>query len=181
MRQDPRTIEAELPRESPAAVAGRRLFVGAAVTLVAAAGATRVLGIAPRAGLADRPSPLAVQLEAVPREAAERLAGTLVPPARLEETIAALQDRSRYLVRAPFYGVGAGIGRTVRIATGLSARTITLTATPTVVLLPIAVAGQITIEALGPPVLLGLLTTTGPQTLPPIDAGGTLAIEVIVQ
>ena len=171
------TEEPLLTTPTPAAIT-RRALAWTTLGLILTGGAIARLTSAGTTLSPTTPTRLAIALPTLtPTEATAAL------PNATPATLAALRSRRLHLVRAAFYAEGPAIGTTLTVTCGLTTQPITLSATPTPVLLPIDQAGTITLTPttpMPPTAQVGLIAATGPGLLPPIPPGGFLVLDVIV-
>ena len=178
---NPELEQALLQSEPEGAITRRSFAYGALGLLLAGGVATRLAGYRPAGpvmpGLALDQLPAMTEVEA---EAA--LAGPDFADADRATLLAAVRRRRTHLVRMPVFGIDNGIGAAIRVDCGLLARTVLLEADPTMVVLPIARAGRVALTpVVARDVTAGVIQTIGPTPLPPIPAGATLVLNVIVQ
>jgi hypothetical protein len=171
-----------LPEASPAATTRRAVAWGALGLVLAGAALSRFGNGASSAGDVHG----VVQLVSLSEAEAEAALGDLdLGPAGRTAMLAAIRERRMHLVRAPFFGIGAGVGATVTIACGAVVRSVVLGAKPTPLVLPIERMGRIVLTSGSAPdaedAWIGLVTAVAPVRLPPLPAGRSLILDVIVQ
>lgn len=95
-----------------------------------------------------------------------------------------MKRRDFRLVALPVFDA-TGAGGSVIVSSGAMQRTVLLTAKPTVVILPIRIAGHVDILPVSDPGVTGIgtgvITLFGPETLPIMHQGDTLGLTVIAQ
>ena len=120
-----------------------------------------------------------------PAHAEAALATSSIPADQHPTILAAVRERRMHLIEAPFYGLGATIGRAVTVSCGLVSVPLVLSAEPVIVLLPITRAATVVVTAAtaasGASDAIGVVTATGPEPLPAPGAGDPLQIDVMVQ
>lgn len=150
--------------------------------LAARFGAGGLAGAPAGAGAREGVLPFA-SLDAAHAEQA--LAGSTIPADQRPAILAAVRERRMHLIQAPFFGVGATVGRAVTVSCGLVSVPLVLGAEPVAVLLPITRAATIVVTATGAAVgaddAIGVVTALGARPLPAPDSGHTLQIDVVVQ
>lgn len=169
------------PNPQPAAQHGNRLTVllGVAFCLMAAAWAG--FHAMPPGQQADTEQNAAPQSYSsiplhliAPEQAAKALASSGYSAQEQADILAAVKRRDLRLLAMPLYDA-AGTGGTVNVICGPWQRTVPLTATPTTVILPIAKAGSVDIVGLSSQGVTGInsgvITSFGPQVLPPLSNG----------
>ena len=176
-------LEQSLLRSEPEGAVTRRSFAYGALGVLLAGGiATRLAGYKPADPV--MPGLAVIQLASMTEAEAEAaLAGPDFSEADRAPLLAAVRQRRAHLVRMPVFGIDSGIGAAIRIDCGVLVRTVLLAAEPNVVMLPIQRAGRVAITpaARSRDVTAGVIQTTGPTPLPPIPAGATLVLNVIVE
>ncbi|WP_025860665.1 hypothetical protein [Acetobacter papayae] len=119
-----------------------------------------------------------------PEQAAQALAASGYSAKEQADILAAVKRRDLRLLAMPIYDA-AGTGGTVSVLCGPWQRTVPLSATPTTVILPIAMAGSVDIVGLSSQgvtgINSGIITAFGPQVLPPLSNGQHLHVSVIAQ
>ena len=119
-----------------------------------------------------------------PEQAAQALAASGYSLKEQADILAAVKRRDLRLLAMPIYDA-AGTGGTVSLLCGPWHRTVALAATPTTVILPIAMAGSVDIVGLSSQgaagINSGVITAFGPQVLPPLVTGQHLHVSVIAQ
>lgn len=171
--------------EPDGAVTRRAFAYGALGLLVAGAAATRIAGNAPGpapGGNGGNAPTLVAELSALSLAAAlQALATSPFTPDEQARFAPLIRERRAHLVAAPVFGLGGSVGRTVVVGCGLLSRRVVLGPSPTLVLLPIERAGRLLLTPIAhDDTTLGLVVVAGPTALPPIPAGGTAALDVIV-
>ncbi len=143
--------------------------------------------ISERAALAGQPVSLAELALLAPGADAAAIAGLGLPRDQAAAMVADLRRGRIRLVQVPLFDAGAGGAgpRLVSVSSGGYGRMVTLTRTPTVVMLPIDRVGTISFRTAGvgppDPASVGMLTLAGPLQLPDIAAGQRLDVGVIAQ
>ncbi len=178
---DPEIEQALLKAEPEGAVTRRGFAYGALGLLLAGAVSTRLAGynaaggVMPGLAVAQFPSLTEAEAEAA-------LAGPDIPEGDRAPLLAALRDRRIHLVRMPVFGIDSGIGSAIHLDCGLMSRNVVLGAEPRSVILPIGRAGRVTITPVAArTITAGIVQTVGPTPLPPIPAGSTLVLNVVVE
>ena len=171
---------------------GRTALLGAAFCIMVAgwagfhAMAPAGQGDAPKDGAAqDIQGGSALPLRLIaPEQAAQALAASGYSAQEQADILAAVKRRDLRLLVMPIYDA-AGTGGTVSLLCGPWHRTVALAATPTTVILPIAMAGSVDIVGLSSQGITGInsgvITAFGPQVLPPLATGQHLHVSVIAQ
>ncbi|WP_127102733.1 MULTISPECIES: hypothetical protein [unclassified Asaia] len=127
------------------------------------------------------------QFALVPTDkAASALASTGFDEQQRAQILAAVKNRRMRLVRMPIAQVSGAIGQSVAITSGGLRQNLVLKPDLQSVVLPIYLAGEVTIDPLTPPPTgglgTGILTTLGPQILPLITSlNQQIVLDVIVQ
>lgn len=98
--------------------------------------------------------------------------------------LAGIKRRDYRLAVMPVFDAG-GTGGTIAIASGPVRRIVHLTPKPKPIVLPITIAGEVTIAAISSTAPTGLtagaVTVLGPEALPTLQQGDNLLLTVIVQ
>ncbi|MBS0985882.1 hypothetical protein [Acetobacter thailandicus] len=119
-----------------------------------------------------------------PDSAAEALSHSEFSPDEQSQILAAVKRRELRLVEMPVFDA-AGSGGIVTISCGTMSQTVHLAPTPKTLILPITVAGTVSVTPASDPGMSGIgtgvITMFGPQALPVIHGGQTLSMTVIAQ
>ena len=182
----PLSLTSQPVPEMQGALTRRTLAYGALALLLGGGLATRY-----GSGLAGAPAAMPAQAQLLPfrsldpAQAEAALAASSIPPEQRAGILAAVRDRRMHLVEAPFFGLGATVGRAVTVASGLVSVPLVLGSEPKSVLLPITRAGTIVVTSTGAGTAaddsIGVVSNVGPVNLPAPDSDHTLQIDVIVQ
>lgn len=126
-----------------------------------------------------------IQLSLIaPDKAAEALASSGYSEKEQADILAGVKRRDLRLVAMPIFDA-TGTGGTVSVISGTMHRTIALQTNPTVLILPITVAGNVDILPVSDPGIVGIgsgvITMFGPQVLPVMHQGDSLGLTVIAQ
>lgn len=127
------------------------------------------------------------QLALIPTDRAEAaLAETGFDKQQRTEIVAAVRNRRMRLVRMPIAQVSGALGQSVAITSGSMTQNLLLKPELQTVVVPIYMAGEITINPLSTPAADGLesgiLTTLGPLILPRLtNINQQIVLDVIVQ
>ena len=180
---NPETEQALLQADPAGGPTRRGLAYGVLGLLVAGAASTRLAGFGGGPVALPPGRLLVAQLPSLGTEAAEAaLADPSFAGADRAALLAALRDRRVRIARMPVFGVADGVGASVRIGCGAFVRNVVLPAVPLAVLLPVSRAGSVTLTPLaGRTVSMGIVQTIGPTPLPPIAAGDTMILQIIVE
>ncbi|MFT8675089.1 MAG: hypothetical protein ABF990_11540 [Acetobacter sp.] len=195
MHKEPDPAWKPQPRAAEAPSGGRMALIGlAACVLVAGAGAHfmgggKGSGALPAAQesaqAADDANRTGLPLNLIaPEKAAQTLAATDYSADEQASILAAVKRRDARLAVMPIYDA-SGTGGTVTLISGAWHHVVHLTSTPQTVVLPIAMSGHVDIIPVTDPgptgIASGVVTLFGPQTLPIVYKGDTLALTVIAQ
>lgn len=128
---------------------------------------------------------IGVQMSLIaPEKAAEALASSGYSEKEQADILAGIKRRDLRLVAMPVFDT-TGAGGTVTIACGTTHRTVSLTPTPQVLVLPITVAGNVDMVPVSDPGVTGIgagvVTMFGPEALPVMHQGDSLGLTVIAQ
>ncbi|GBQ09690.1 hypothetical protein AA14362_2344 [Acetobacter cerevisiae DSM 14362] len=119
-----------------------------------------------------------------PDKAADALAMSSFSEKEQADILAAVKRRELRLVAMPIFDA-TGAGGTVTVICGTTRQTVLLQPKPTVLILPITVAGNVDIIPSSDPgnvgIGSGVVTMFGPQALPIMHQGDTLGLTVIAQ
>lgn len=128
---------------------------------------------------------MGVQMSLIaPEKAAQALASSGYSEKEQADILAGIKRRDLRLVAMPIFDA-TGTGGTVSVVCGTTHRTVTLQPTPTVLILPITIAGNVDILPTSDPGVTGIgagvVTLFGPQALPVMHQGESLGLTVIAQ
>ncbi|MCP1230329.1 hypothetical protein [Acetobacter indonesiensis] len=128
---------------------------------------------------------MGIQLSLIaPEKAAEALASSGYSEKEQADILAGVKRRDLRLVAMPIFDA-TGTGGTVNVVCGTMHRTVALQTTPTVLILPISVTGNVDILPVSDPGIVGIgsgvITMFGPQVLPVMHQGDSLGLTVIAQ
>jgi hypothetical protein len=98
--------------------------------------------------------------------------------------LAGINRRDYRLAVMPLFDA-SGTGGTIAVTSGSVRRVVHLTPEPQPIVLPITIAGEVSIAAISPTgpagITSGAVTVLGPEALPSLQQGETLPLTVIVQ
>ena len=128
---------------------------------------------------------IGVQMSLIaPEKAAEALAGAGYSEKEQADILAGIKRRDLRLVAMPIFDA-TGAGGTVSVQCGTTQRVVHLQPTPTVLVLPITIAGNVDILPVSDPGVTGIgggvITLFGPEALPVMHQGESLGLTVIAQ
>lgn len=128
---------------------------------------------------------IGVQMSLIaPEKAAQALASSGYSEKEQADILAGIKRRDLRLVAMPIFDA-TGTGGTVSVVCGTTHRTVALQPTPTVLILPITIAGNVDILPVSDPGVTGIgagvVTLFGPQPLPVMHQGESLGLTVIAQ
>ncbi|MBO1324695.1 hypothetical protein K2X14_05960 [Acetobacter sp. TBRC 12305] len=194
MHKEPEPAWKPQPRAAEAASGGRMALIGLAACVLVAGAGVHFMGGGKGVGTtpavestqaADDANRTGLPLNLIsPEKAAQTLAATDYSADEQASILAAVKRRDARLAVMPIYDA-SGTGGTVTLICGAWHHVVHLTPTPQTVVLPIAMSGHVDIIPVTDPgptgIASGVLTVFGPQTLPIVYKGDTLALTVIAQ